>query len=176
MWTHTDYEKQHYAFLNGSSFLKCEALAEPPANFTWYRYKKPIHHEDKYFKVEQDPYISILHIKAEDESVFAEYRCKVKNPLGSIERMIVLKKGEKPPTPEPLTLRGFNTDKFDIEISHKNTAKSDKMQVNGYRIQYMTELEFKKDLGKWTNAMKVDYGFKIGMYCNLAYNIIFVLL
>jgi len=36
------------------------------------------------------------------------------------------------------------------------------MGVNGFRIEYMTEMEFKSEAGKWTNARRKDYPFEEG--------------
>ncbi|KAM7352422.1 factor of interpulse interval [Cochliomyia hominivorax] len=162
MWTHPEDKKDHYAYLNGTTALKCEAVAEPPGNFTWYRNKKQIHN-DKHFTIENDNYISVLHIKAGDESVFSIYKCKVKNHLGSIERSIVLKRGIKPPTPHPIQLRGLNSHTFDIELAVERPKNiKPLMEVNGYRIEYMTEMEFKKDSGKWLNAKRKDFNYESG--------------
>lgn len=162
MWTHHDEKKDYYTYINGTTSLKCEAVAEPPGNFTWYRYKKPIHN-DKHFTIENDNYISILHIKAGDESVFSTFKCKIKNHLGSLERTFVLKEGIKPPTPHPIQLRGLNSNTFVIELfvtRPKNVKPS--MDVNGYRIEYMSEMEFKKDVGKWLNAKRKDFNYESG--------------
>uniref|UniRef100_A0A1I8MMA3 Uncharacterized protein n=1 Tax=Musca domestica TaxID=7370 RepID=A0A1I8MMA3_MUSDO len=162
MWTHADMPKERYAYINGTVQFDCEAVAEPPGNFTWYRNKKQITN-DKHYHIEHDNYISILHITALDDGVFATYKCKVKNHLGSIERAITLKRGEKPPTPLPLQLRGLNSHTFDIELStSKNVTAKPMMGVNGYRIEYITELQFKKDAGQWTNAKHKDYAYASG--------------
>lgn len=167
MWTHHHDEKDNYAYINGTTSFKCEAVAEPPANFTWYRNKKQIHSE-KHFTIENGNYISILHIKATDESVFSIYKCKVKNHLGSIERSFVLKRGVKPPTPHPIQLRGLNSNTFDIELSvtRPNNIKPT-MEVNGYRIEYMSEMDFKRELGKWSNAKRKDFNYESGKYHTL---------
>lgn len=35
-----------------------------------------------------------------DDEQFGDYECKAENDLGTLERVIVLEKGKKPPTPE----------------------------------------------------------------------------
>lgn len=35
-----------------------------------------------------------------DDEQFGDYECKAENDLGTLQRVIVLEKGKKPPTPE----------------------------------------------------------------------------
>ncbi|KAL9926453.1 neural cell adhesion molecule 2 [Glossina fuscipes] len=163
IWTYMNVVKERYTFINGTTTLKCEAIAEPPANFSWYRSKKQIHN-DKHYRIESGNYVSTLHIRVDNEDVFNVYKCKVKNHLGSIERALILKRGEKPPTPKDMQLRGYNSNTFDIVVNHPRSSDvaDPLMKVTGYRIEYMTELEFKKDLGKWTNAKRKEFAYEEG--------------
>uniref|UniRef100_A0A1A9WKQ4 Uncharacterized protein n=1 Tax=Glossina brevipalpis TaxID=37001 RepID=A0A1A9WKQ4_9MUSC len=163
IWTYMNVVKERYTFINGTATLRCEAIAEPPASFSWYRSKKQIHN-DKHYKIESGNYVSTLHIRVDNEDVFSVYKCKVKNHLGSIERALTLKRGEKPPTPKDMQLRGYNSNTFDIVVNHprSNDVADPSMKVTGYRIEYMTELEFKKDLGKWTNAKRKEFAYEEG--------------
>lgn len=83
--------------------------------------------------------------------------------MGTIERSYVVKQGVKPPTPHPITLRGLNSNTFDIELSVTRPDNTKPlMEVNGYRIEYMSELEFKKDTGRWLNAKRKDFNYESG--------------
>ncbi|XP_075151027.1 factor of interpulse interval [Haematobia irritans] len=159
-WKNTTMSTEEYAYMNGIAEFKCEAVAEPPANFSWYRGKNKTKIVDsEQYHIEHDNHISILHIKANEEFVFSTYKCKARNHLGSIERSVILKEGEKPPTPLPLTLRGLNSHTFDIELK---TPKNASTKVIGCRFEYITELQFKKDAGQWTNAKHKNFNYDSG--------------
>ncbi|XP_049311508.1 neural cell adhesion molecule 1 [Bactrocera dorsalis] len=171
IWRYSQHIPVQYVYPNGSVTIACEAIAEPPANFTWYKNgnKKRLHN-DKHHAIEKDYYASTLTIHARNDDVFDTYRCLAENQLGAIERNTVLKRGVKPPPPSVLQLRGFNSNTFDVDVgsvrvSPARTAPSTTeqlMEVNGFRIEYMTEYEFKSDGGKWTNAKRRDFPFEDG--------------
>lgn len=173
IWRYSQHIPVQYVYPNGSVTIACEAIAEPPANFTWYKNgsKKRLHN-DKHHAIEKDFYASTLTIYARNDDVFDTYRCLAENQLGAIERNTVLKRGVKPPPPSVLQLRGFNSNTFDVDVgsvrvSPARTAPSKTeqlMEVNGFRIEYMTEYEFKSDGGKWTNAKRRDFPFEDGKY------------
>jgi len=95
-------------------------------------------------------------------SAFDNYRCRAKNDLGVIERITRLEQGDKPPAPTNFELRGFNSNTFDVVLSAPRGPPDSPMGVNGFRIEYMTEMEFKSEAGKWTNARRKDYPFEEG--------------
>ncbi|XP_030383001.1 igLON family member 5 [Scaptodrosophila lebanonensis] len=162
LWTYKHQLSLQYAYVNGTTSIMCESQAEPPANFTWHRNKKRLHN-DKYYTIDSDNYWSRLTINVLDHSVFDNYRCRAFNHLGSIERTIKLDKGEKPPPPVTFQLRGFNSNTFDVDVGAQRTQENrGVMEVNGYRIEYMSEFEFKSDAGKWTNAKRKDFPFEDG--------------
>ncbi|XP_067624373.1 limbic system-associated membrane protein [Eurosta solidaginis] len=163
-WTHKQHLSQQYAYRNGSATIPCEAIAEPPANFTWYKNGNKKHlRNDKHYTIETDYYSSNLTIQARDDTVYDTYRCVAENNLGSIYRNTILHHGEKPPPPSVLQLRGFNSNTFDVDVGSVRTSPvRHLMDVNGFRIEYMTEYEFKSDAGKWTNAKRKDFQFEDG--------------
>ncbi|XP_036328834.1 neural cell adhesion molecule 1-A-like [Rhagoletis pomonella] len=161
---HNHHISLQYVYVNGSVSIPCQAIAEPPANFTWYKNsnKKRLRN-DKHYSFETDYYASNLTIQARDDSVFDTYRCLAENNLGAIERSTVLERGVKPPPPTVLQLRGFNSNTFDVDVGSVRTSPVRKlMEVIGFRIEYMTEYEFKSDAGKWTNAKRRDFPFEDG--------------
>ncbi|XP_017467825.1 PREDICTED: igLON family member 5 [Rhagoletis zephyria] len=163
-WMHNHHISLQYVYVNGSVSIPCQAIAEPPANFTWYKNsnKKRLRN-DKHYSFETDYYASNLTIQARDDSVYDTYRCLAENNLGAIERSTVLERGVKPPPPTVLQLRGFNSNTFDVDVGSVRTSPVRKlMEVNGFRIEYMTEYEFKSDAGKWTNAKRRDFPFEDG--------------
>lgn len=145
----------------------CEAQAEPPATFTWHRKQKRLHSNEKLYTIETDSYWSRLTVHVVNASVFDNYRCRAANHLGSIERTKRLEQGEKPPTPITFQLRGYNSNTFDVDVSApRGQEVRGPMEVNGFRIEYMSELEFKSDAGKWTNAKRKDFPFEEGESLN----------
>ncbi|XP_054082620.1 fasciclin-2 [Zeugodacus cucurbitae] len=169
IWRYSKHIPEQYVYPNGSVTIACEAIAEPPANFTWYKNgnKKRLHTDNRY-TIEKDYYASTLTIRARTDDVFDSYRCLAENQLGAIERSTKLSRGVKPPPPSVLQLRGFNSNTFDVDvgsvrISPARTPPTDQlMEVNGFRIEYMTEYEFKSDGGKWSNAKRRDFPFEDG--------------
>ncbi|EDV99237.1 neural cell adhesion molecule 2 [Drosophila grimshawi] len=162
-WTSKQHVGLQYAYINGTASIMCEAQAEPPATFTWHRKQKRLESNGKQYIIETDNYWSRLTIRVLDAKVFDNYRCRAHNHLGSIERITRLDEGEKPPPPFVFQLRGFNSNTFDVDVSaQRDKDQRGPMDVNGFRIEYMTELEFKTDAGKWTNAKRKDFPFEEG--------------
>ncbi|XP_017026049.1 igLON family member 5 [Drosophila kikkawai] len=163
IWSPSPFVSLKYAYINGTATIMCEAQAEPPANFSWHRKQKHLHSNQKLYTIETDNYWSRLTIRVVNASAFDNYRCRAWNDLGSIERTTRLEQGEKPPAPSNFKLRGFNSNTFDVVLSAPR-GKEDRglMEVNGFRIEYMTEMEFKTDAGKWTYAKRKDYPFEEG--------------
>ncbi|XP_033149936.1 neural cell adhesion molecule 2 [Drosophila busckii] len=162
-WTNKLHVGLQYAYLNGTASIMCEALAEPPANFSWHRKQKRIESNEQFYSIETDNYWSRLTVQVTDVKAFDNYRCRAHNHLGSIERITRLEMGEKPPPPDVFQLRGFNSNTFDVDVSvHRDKDKRDIMEVNGFRIEYMTDLEFKTDAGKWTNAKHKVFPYEEG--------------
>ncbi|XP_001357073.3 limbic system-associated membrane protein [Drosophila pseudoobscura] len=162
-WTHKQFVSMQYAYINGTASIMCEAQAEPPATFTWHRKQKRLHSNERLYTIEGDHYWSRLTVHVLNASVFDNYRCRATNHLGSIERTKRLEQGEKPPSPITFQLRGFNSNTFDVDVSApRGPEDRGPMEVNGFRIEYMSELEFKSDAGKWTNARRKDFPFEEG--------------
>ncbi|KAH8281553.1 hypothetical protein KR054_001325, partial [Drosophila jambulina] len=163
IWSPSPFVSLKYAYINGTATIMCEAQAEPPANFSWHRKQKHLHSNQKLYTIETDNYWSRLTIRVVNASAFDNYRCRAWNDLGSIERTTRLEQGEKPPAPSNFKLRGFNSNTFDVVLSApRGKEERGHMEVNGFRIEYMTEMEFKTDAGKWTNAKRKDYPFEEG--------------
>ncbi|KAH8366699.1 hypothetical protein KR200_003924, partial [Drosophila serrata] len=163
IWSPSPFVSLKFAYINGTATILCEALAEPPANFSWHRKQKHLHSNQKLYTIETDNYWSRLTIRVVNASAFDNYRCRAWNGLGSIERTTRLEQGEKPPAPSNFKLRGYNSNTFDVVLSApRGKEERGLMEVNGFRIEYMTEMEFKTDAGKWTNAKRKDYPFEEG--------------
>ncbi|XP_020802217.1 neural cell adhesion molecule 2 [Drosophila serrata] len=163
IWSPSPFVSLKFAYINGTATILCEVLAEPPANFSWHRKQKHLHSNQKLYTIETDNYWSRLTIRVVNASAFDNYRCRAWNGLGSIERTTRLEQGEKPPAPSNFKLRGYNSNTFDVVLSApRGKEERGLMEVNGFRIEYMTEMEFKTDAGKWTNAKRKDYPFEEG--------------
>lgn len=129
---------------------------------------------------------SLLHIKMANAEAFGNYTCQVTNRLGTIEQTIELKRGQRPRPPILVKLRGYNSHTFDVAIIHPRTnvtgtlsghhqthrhhnqhqspAVTDySMEIKGFRIEYIPEADFKRDLGRWTNAQHKDFANEEGI-------------
>ncbi|XP_055386241.1 neural cell adhesion molecule 1-like [Condylostylus longicornis] len=160
MWlSHKDINDIRYAYITGEVNLTCEATAEPPANFTWYRQGKKV--DKKLHKIFNEPHRSVLNIAVKDSSHLGEYKCIAKNPLGEIERVVKLHEGTKPNPPSTFQLRGLNSNTFDVDVGSVRTSKvRHLMDVSGYRIEYITEYDFKLNGANWSYAKRRDFPFE----------------
>ncbi|XP_037958301.1 neural cell adhesion molecule 2 [Teleopsis dalmanni] len=161
VWIHSHHTSVQYAYINGTATMLCEAIAEPPANFTWFYLKKRIHNNE-YFSIETNHVMSSLTIRARDASIMGVYKCRIQNELGFLERTITLKQSEKPPAPDGLHLRGYNSNTFDIVLGTPRTAMRSPLEVIAFRIEFQTGNEFRTNAGNWKNAKRRDFPFVNG--------------
>ncbi|KAH8402959.1 hypothetical protein KR222_001081, partial [Zaprionus bogoriensis] len=162
-WISQMHTEHQYAYLNGTATIECKATAEPPPTFSWYRKQKRLESNEKVYSIESQSNWSRITIQVRDIKQFDNYRCRAQNHLGSIERVTRLEQGEKPPTPSVFQLRGYNSNTFDVDLSvQRQREKPSPMDVNGFRIEYLPELDFIADAGKWTNAKHKDFRYEEG--------------
>ncbi|XP_055838579.1 neural cell adhesion molecule 2 [Episyrphus balteatus] len=164
-WSSNETINNYYAYLGGFVNLSCEAIAEPPASFTWIYDNKAISSNIKSdYRIFYELHSSVLEINVRNENQFGEYKCKVANPLGHLERTIRLKRGHKPVAPSKFQLRRVFSDAFELDIrSVKYTDIPENMNTMGYRVEYMSENEFKYAAGNWTFAARTDFNFVRGV-------------
>lgn len=104
----------------------------------------------------------------QNASVFGDYLCKATNALGTLDQIITLLEGIKPPKPLDLRLRGVSSDTFNIEIQGPDLNQTQlpaDMLPTGYRIQYRP----RGVTDKWTGADVTDFndvnvGKRTGQY------------
>lgn len=95
-------------------------------------------------------------MKSKDD--LGEYKCRVKNDLGSADHSINLIEGSKPETPKVFSLRGLSSDTFDVDVGAKvNLKNHQKMDINGYRFELIPKDIFKKSNGSWSNSWVRDF-------------------
>lgn len=163
VWMQKQHSHKQYAYINGTTRMYCEARAEPPPTFNWYKNKKHLHSGKNTVVISESPYQSILQLDVVNEGVFDTYKCKVNNSLGSIDRSILLVEGTKPPKPIHLALRGLNSNTFDVDVGSVRTSKNKTlMDVNGFRIQYISENDLRRVDGDWSEANTKDFPFEDG--------------
>ncbi|KAK3856467.1 hypothetical protein Pcinc_037217 [Petrolisthes cinctipes] len=141
-----DGMKQAYSYMTGKVNLTCGAKAEPEAEFTWMKDGQVIENSDT-AAIINDGHQSVLQLTVIDDEQFGDYECKAENDLGTLERVIVLEKGKKPPTPE------FKVARADVNTLHLElTAAQDPvMPILAYRVQY-------KEAGiEWSHAPAVEF-------------------
>lgn len=164
-WFDNDTALLQYSFVGGSVNISCDAMGEPPPSFTWLHDGHGISGSNyRWFYAD---YGSTLQIHVRNDSHFGDYKCKVANPLGILERIIKLRKGQKPIGPSRFQLKRAFTDGFELDIrSVKFSSVPDNMQTIGYRVEYMSENEFKYCAGNWSYAKRRDFLFHRGKYNN----------
>lgn len=152
-----------YAYIGGSVNISCDAMGEPPPSFTWLHDGRAI--MGKNHRLFYADYGSTLQIHVLNSSYLGDYKCKVANPLGMLERVFKLKKGQKPAGVSYFQVRRAFTDGFDLDIrSMKPSNIDDNMHTLGYRVEYMSEQEFKYSAGNWSYAKRKDFLFHRGKY------------
>uniref|UniRef100_A0A1B0AKZ9 Ig-like domain-containing protein n=1 Tax=Glossina palpalis gambiensis TaxID=67801 RepID=A0A1B0AKZ9_9MUSC len=164
-WFDNDTALLQYSFVGGSVNISCDAMGEPPPSFTWLHDGHGISGSNyRWFYAD---YGSTLQIHVRNDSHFGDYKCKVANPLGILERIIKLRKGQKPIGPSRFQLKRAFTDGLELDIrSVKFSSVPDNMQTIGYRVEYMSENEFKYCAGNWSYAKRRDFLFHRGKYNN----------
>lgn len=97
-----------------------------------------------------------------DSKQFGDYVCEANNSLGTLRRTIVLINGTKPNAPSHITLRGVNSNTFDLDVGAKKSSASSPMDIIGYRFEILSTEEYRNNGGKWTNARVVLKDFTDG--------------
>lgn len=98
-----------------------------------------------------------------DSKAFGDYKCNAQNALGTLERTISLNEGTKPPAPNDISLRGFNSDTFDLDVGAIRTSKTrNPMDINGYRFEIISKHLYLANGKKWKNARVLTFGFEDG--------------
>uniref|UniRef100_A0A1A9X5I8 Fibronectin type-III domain-containing protein n=1 Tax=Glossina brevipalpis TaxID=37001 RepID=A0A1A9X5I8_9MUSC len=100
-------------------------------------------------------YGSTLQTLVRNDSHFGDYKCKVANPLGIVEQIMKWRKRQKPIGRSRFQLKRAFTDGLKLDIrSVKFSSVLDNMQTIGYRVEYMSENEFKYCVGNWSYAKR----------------------
>ncbi|XP_049302601.1 neural cell adhesion molecule 1-A [Bactrocera dorsalis] len=160
-WFDNDTSLVQYAYIGGMVNISCDAMGEPPPSFTWVHEGRAI--TGRNYRIFYADYGSTLQIHVRNESQLGDYKCKVANPLGMLERIVKLRKGQKPSGPTRFQLLRAFTDGFDLDIrSVKYSNVEDNMHTYGYRVQYMSEGDFKHSAGNWSYAKHKDFHLQRG--------------
>lgn len=116
----------------------------------------------KYINYSRKSFISIWQLHLDNSKLFGDYVCEAKNSLGVLKRTISLLNGTKPPAPAHITLRGLNSNTFDLDVGAKKPPKPDIMDINGYRFELISKEDSRNNGGKWTNPKVVIKDFTDG--------------
>ncbi|XP_032294270.1 neural cell adhesion molecule 2 isoform X1 [Drosophila virilis] len=160
-WFYNETLPVQYAYVGGSVNLSCDAMGEPPPSFTWLHNGKGIVGFNH--RIFMADYGATLQLYIRNASQFGDYKCKVANPLGMLERIIKLRPGAKPIGPTRFQLKRLFPDGFELDLrTPRMTNVSDEMQIYGYRVAYMSENDFKFSAGNWSQAKQRDFSFHRG--------------
>ncbi|KAH8298219.1 hypothetical protein KR018_011140, partial [Drosophila ironensis] len=167
-WFFNETLPVQYAYVGGAVNLSCDAMGEPPPSFTWLHNGKGIlGHNHRIFVAD---YGATLQLQIKNSTQFGDYKCKVANPLGMLERVIKLRPGPKPRGPTHFHLKRLTTDTIELELkTPRMTNVSEEMQIYGYRVAYMSDSEFKFSAGNWSYAKQRDFSFDRGQRFILPY-------
>ncbi|KAL7740609.1 hypothetical protein ACLKA6_009492 [Drosophila palustris] len=160
-WFYNETLPIQYAYVGGAVNLSCDAMGEPPPSFTWLHNSKGIVGFNH--RIFMADYGATLQLQIRNTSQFGDYKCKVANPLGMLERVIKLRPGAKPIGPTRFQLKRLYPDAFELDLrTPRMTNVSDEMQIFGYRVAYMSENDFKYSAGNWSHAKQRDFSFHRG--------------
>ncbi|XP_034473648.1 neural cell adhesion molecule 2 [Drosophila innubila] len=160
-WFYNETLPMQYAYVGGAVNLSCDAMGEPPPSFTWLHNGKGIVGFNH--RIFMADYGATLQLQIRNASQFGDYKCKVANPLGMLERVIKLRMGAKPIGPTRFQLKRLYPDAFELDLrTPRMTNVSDEMQIFGYRVAYMSENDFKYSAGNWSHAKQRDFSFHRG--------------
>ncbi|XP_037927501.1 neural cell adhesion molecule 2 [Teleopsis dalmanni] len=160
-WTFNESERIQFAYVGGTVNISCEAMGEPPPSFKWVHDGSAL--AGRNYRVFYADYGSTLQIHVKNETQFGDYKCKVSNPLGMLERTINLSKGQKPGRPTRFQLKRLFVDGFELDIkSVKYSNVEENMQIFGYCVEYMSDNDFKYSAGNWSYAKKKEFSFHQG--------------
>ncbi|KAH8403311.1 hypothetical protein KR222_010327, partial [Zaprionus bogoriensis] len=160
-WTYNDTLPLQYAYVGGSVNISCEAMGEPPPSFTWLHNSKGIVGFNH--RVFMADYGATLQLQIRNASQFGDYKCKVANPLGMLERVVKLRPGAKPIGPLRFQIKRLYRDALELDLrTPRMTNVSDEMQIYGYRVAYMSESDFNFSAGNWSHAKQRDFSFHRG--------------
>ncbi|XP_065095667.1 neural cell adhesion molecule 1-like [Ochlerotatus camptorhynchus] len=151
-----------YGYVGGAVNLTCDAVAEPPATFTWSSNNKKFSHRNHITFSGQ--HVSMLQIVIKNSTVFGKYKCEAKNELGTISREIQLREGTKPDPPSRFQLRGVNSDTLDIDVgaTKSHDVDPDHSTIIGYRFELIPTEEFAKHRN-WERAHRRDFDVEDGV-------------
>ncbi|XP_065079072.1 neural cell adhesion molecule 2-like [Ochlerotatus camptorhynchus] len=151
-----------YGYVGGAVNLTCDAIAEPPATFTWSANNKKFSHKNHLIYSGQ--HVSMLQIVVKNSTVFGKYRCEAKNELGTISREIQLQEGTKPERPSRFELRGVNSDTLDIDVgaTKSHDVDPDPSTIIGYRFELIPTEEYAKHRS-WERAHRRDFDVEDGV-------------
>ncbi|ALC38009.1 CG33543 [Drosophila busckii] len=160
-WFYNETLPVQYSYMGGSVNLSCDAMGEPPPSFTWLHNNKGIMGFNH--RIFMADYGATLQLDIRNASQFGDYKCKVANPLGTLERVIKLRAGPKPIGPTRFQLKRLLIDGFELDLRTPRMFNvSDEMQVFGYRVAYISDSEFKFNAGNWSHAKQRDFSFHRG--------------
>ncbi|XP_034100241.1 neural cell adhesion molecule 2 isoform X1 [Drosophila albomicans] len=160
-WSYNETLPMQYAYVGGAVNLSCDAMGEPPPSFTWLHNSKGIVGFNH--RIFMADYGATLQLDIRNASQFGDYKCKVANPLGMLERIIKLRTGIKPIGPTRIQLKRLYPDALELDLrSPRMTNATDEMQIFGYRVAYMSESDFKYSAGNWSHAKQRDFSFHRG--------------
>ncbi|XP_026463472.1 hemicentin-1-like [Ctenocephalides felis] len=155
-----------YGFVSGVVNVTCEALGEPPANFTWMRNKKPL----KEAIVFNSEHSTTLQLPITDSNDFGNYTCRAANFLGYLDRTVTIKEGAKPDPPAKVLLRTAGADSLEFEITGPKNPQPIKegknevdMRILGFRFQYAPLADWgeqKDDV--WAHSGEIDIDIEQG--------------
>ncbi|XP_062704961.1 neural cell adhesion molecule 2 [Aedes albopictus] len=151
-----------YGYVGGAVNLTCDAVAQPPATFTWSSNNKKFSHKNHI--IYSGPHVSMLQIVIKNSTAFGKYKCEAKNELGTISREIQLREGTKPDPPSRFQLRGVNSDTLDIDVgaTKSHDVDPDHSTIIGYRFEMIPTEEFAKHRN-WDRAHRRDFDVEDGV-------------
>ncbi|GFG35621.1 hypothetical protein Cfor_02544, partial [Coptotermes formosanus] len=149
VWRGKEGSDKAYAFITGTVNLTCAVSAEPRPKFEWLKSNK-MFVSQKNATIFDEELNTTLQLNVSSKKVFGDYMCRASNRLGKMEHVITLKEGSKPAVPT-VSVHGAKHDSVQIDIEG---PQNEKMDILGYRVQYLRRQELNKG---WDSAQVKEF-------------------
>jgi hypothetical protein len=131
-WALDDEKKDQFI----SQKFTCIVQAQPVTKIVWFFNEQILDIENSTFLIEEEPNFSQLIVNPISISNFGNYRCKIRNKHGSLERTFTLKLGTKPESPPQLEVIAVYSRSVVLDI-RGSFVKEDSMPIEAYKIQWI---------------------------------------
>jgi hypothetical protein len=180
---------EHWGVLGEWANLTCAVHAEPPARFEWLHGNRTLVPSDEVSIMNPQENVSILQpmvyksrlqVLVRNEGKFGQYSCKARNEVGTLVKVMVLLKGQKPSTPvletDVIAHDGARIRVKELRHPTPDVASGDSLKQTGKSlpiIGYVVQVKMMtRSDWKMANSSMTEGGFVIkGLNAGITYQV-----